>query len=76
LKLVENELSEELGEHGNGPGRGHKRDDNGTSFNNRGSNSADYLLSRLKRDAPDIPTISAALSRDLPISACGKFSTS
>ena len=49
VKAVENPLKE----HGNGPGRGNKRDDNGNSFS-MGSNKADYLLARLARDHPDI----------------------
>ena len=50
-KAAENPLKE----HGNGPGRGNKRGDNITSFNEqeRGTKAA-YLLARLARDHPDI----------------------
>ena len=57
-----------LPEHGNGPGRGHKRDSKTTSFNKQdrgnkrdangksfkmGSNSKSYLLRRMARDFPE-----------------------
>ena len=41
-----------LQEHGNGPGRGNKRDANGKSFK-MGSNSKSYLLRRMARDFPE-----------------------
>ena len=47
--------AEPLAEHGNGPGRGHKRVDNIKSFDaTAGGTSADYLAARIKRDRPDI----------------------
>ena len=41
-----------LPEHGDGPGRGHKRDDNIISFQQ--GTSADYLARRIARDRPDV----------------------
>ncbi len=43
---------QEIGAGKAGPGRGHKTGDNGTRFP-RGTNSAAYLIARLKRDAPE-----------------------
>jgi hypothetical protein len=62
LKLVENELSEELREHGGTGANQYTKQDQGndcrgvdnTSAITRGSTNSNYLLSRLKRDAPDI----------------------
>jgi hypothetical protein len=36
-----------------GPGRGHKTSDDGTGLS-RGTNSAAYLVARLKRDKPEL----------------------
>jgi hypothetical protein len=60
LKLVENELSEEMQDPHSRPGNQNAAKKENTVDNvnpvsgSKGGNQADYLLSRLKRDAPDI----------------------
>lgn len=52
VRLIRAEMPQ-VGEHGNGPGRGNKRPDNIMSFNNYGTSAA-HALARLKRDRPDL----------------------
>ena len=54
VRIVQGEVGA-LGEHGDGPGRGHKRVDNINSLTpTKGGTDPTYLLARMKRDAPEV----------------------
>jgi hypothetical protein len=55
-RQVRDLLNEPVGGHGNGPGRGNKRDDNIISLSSQGT-SESYAIGRLKRDWPDLAEV-------------------
>ncbi len=68
-QVLAGELNPELKGHGNGPGRGHKRDDNIMSFPQ--GTSETYALRRLRRDNPELKGHGGDRKSWRPTGGCG-----